>query len=140
MFCQHPSDIALGTRPLNFNTHGLCTSIAKGNTLCRDCFISTTRVCERSGPYSRKIRHPCWHQRNCLFLKWCRHNLSVASAAATAFYSSCPTGRNQHCRIMRLVLVRLLLSTTPCEYQRDLELSDGSCLSEVRRMSTAQCR
>ena len=52
-----PRTLPFGTRPLKINTHtkhGLYTCIAKGNTLCRDCFSSTTKVCERSGPDSLK--------------------------------------------------------------------------------------
>ena len=52
-----PRTLPFGTRPLKFNTHtkhGLYTCIAKRNTLCRDCFSSTTKVCERSGPDSPK--------------------------------------------------------------------------------------
>ena len=53
----HPRTVPFGTRPLKSNTYtirGLCTSIASGSTFCRDCFISTTRVCERFSPDSRK--------------------------------------------------------------------------------------
>ena len=141
MLCQNPPPppprtAPFGTRPLKSNTYttrGLCTSIANGNTTCRYCVISTTRVCERSGPYSRKVRHPRKHQRNCLFLKFCKPNLSVASAAATALNSSCSTAGNQHCRIVRLVLVRLLLSTTRTRPSVPWQFWRQSRLSKIRR-------
>ena len=46
-------------------------------------------------------------------------------------------------RLMRqCTMVHLLGQTNKCfpQYQRVLELSDGSCLSEIQRMSTAQCQ
>ena len=121
MLCQHPpSDIALWhTSVKKFNTHtkhGLYTCIAKGNTLCRDCFSSTTKVCERSGPDSLKNPSSALAQtdrlNHCLCLELCKPNFSVISAAATASKTSCSTAGNQHARIVRLVLERSLRSTT----------------------------
>ena len=74
MCCDNtPRTMPFGTCPLNLNTRtnrGLCTNTASGNTLSRYCFMSSTRVCERSHLDSQCSPSPSVAQAD-----WINHSL-----------------------------------------------------------------